>query len=78
MNDNVIDITAHLPEVNAELVESLRVMLSEAQAGRLTGIAAVYLTDEGEVANVYHVSNVLDLVGMTALLQKDALDLLSE
>lgn len=75
---DIIPIADHLPEVNAELVESLRIMLSEAQAGRLTGIAAVYTTDEGDVANVYHVENVLDLVGMTALLHKDALDLLTE
>jgi hypothetical protein len=38
---DIIPIADHLPEVNAELVESLRVMLAEAQAGRLTGLAAV-------------------------------------
>jgi len=75
---DIIPIADHLPEVNAELVESLRVMLSEAQAGRLTGLAAVYVTDEGDVQNVYHIDNVLNLVAITALLHKDALDLLSE
>ena len=75
---DVVNLDEHRPEVNADLIESLRTMLSEAQAGRLTGIAAVYITDDGDVANVYHVENVLDLVGMTALLHKDALDLLSE
>lgn len=75
---DIIPIADHLPEVNAELVESLRVMLSEAQAGRLTGLAAVYITDEGDVQNVYHIDNVLNLVAITALLHKDALDLLSE
>lgn len=74
----IIPIEPHLPNADPEIVESLRIMLAEAQAGRLLGIAAVYVTDEGDVANVYHVENVLDLVGMTALLHKDALDLLTE
>lgn len=50
---DIIPIADHLPEVNAELVESLRVMLSEAQAGRLTGLAAVYITDEGDARTTF-------------------------
>lgn len=78
MTDNVIHLTEHLPEVDAELVESLRTMLSEAQAGRLVGLAAVYVTDDGDAQTVYHMENPLVLAGTTALLHKDALDLLSE
>lgn len=78
MSDNVIDFSERLPKPDAEMVETLRTILSEAQAGRITGIAAVYVTAEGDVQNVYHINSVLDLVGITALLHKDALDLLSE
>jgi hypothetical protein len=78
MTDNVIALAEHLPEVDADLIESLRTMLSEAQAGRLVAMAAVYITDEGDVQNVYHIDNVLNLVAITALLHKDAIDLLSE
>ena len=78
MADNVVSLADHMPDVDADLVESLRVMLAEAQAGRLVSMAAVYITDEGDVQNVYHIENVLNLVAITALLHKDALDLLSE
>jgi hypothetical protein len=76
MTDNVIPLKP--PTGDPEIVETLRVLLSEAQAGRLTGIAVVYLTDEGDCLTAYHMSEPLHLAGATALLHKDALDLLTE
>ena len=54
MTDNVIDLAAHLPEINAEVVESLRIMLAEALAGRLVAMAAVYISSEGDASTVFH------------------------
>ena len=78
MTDNVIDLAEHLPEINAEVVESLRIMLAEALAGRLVALAAVYISNEGDAQTVFHIESPLILVGATAMLHKDALDLLYE
>ena len=76
MSDNVIPFEA--PNGDPEIVETLRTLLSEAQAGRLTGIAVVYLTEDGDCLTAYHMDEPLRLTGATALLHKDALDLLTE
>lgn len=53
-DDNVIDLADHLPPSNPEIVESLKVLTSEAKNGRVTSIIALWIDDGGEVHAAYH------------------------
>jgi hypothetical protein len=63
----VIDIQNHLPEVDKDLVDTLRTMLSEAQNGRLRSYAAVYVTQDGEIGSSYYYQCTADQIALEAI-----------
>jgi hypothetical protein len=69
----VVNLDEHRPETNPELIESLRNMLSDAQNGRMVSMAAVYIRPGGDLLTVFHSPSVIEVVGATALLHRDAL-----
>lgn len=75
---DVIDIAGKLPKADPELVDALRVLLSEAQNGRLTSIAVVYLTSDEHIATTYHFDSALEALGAVAYLEQDLRELLTD
>lgn len=75
---DVTDIADYLPKPDPAIVESLKIMLAEAQAGRMVGFAAVSLTEEDGIVTVFHFARALDAVGATAHLHRDALECTAE
>lgn len=53
MADNIVDISDHLPAVDAELVDYLKSLVVEARNGRLTGFAMIYIDGEGGMQASY-------------------------
>jgi hypothetical protein len=78
MADNIIDINDRLPNPDPDLVESLRMLLSEAQNGRLLNFAVVYITDDDQIATTYHFDSALEALGAVAYLGRDLQDLLTQ
>lgn len=74
----IIDIAGHLAQPNADIVESLRVLLSEAQNGRLVSLAVVYTTDDEQIATTYHFDSALEALGAVSFLEQDLRDLLTD
>ena len=75
---DIVDLSAHRKAVDPDLVESLRVLLSEAQNGRITGIVAAYYDDEGSLCSMFHMDAVTDAIAATVLLHHEVLAVLTE
>lgn len=75
---DVIDIAGHLPKADPDLIETLRIMLSEAQNGRLVSLAAVYTINDGTIDTVFHFDSALEAVGAIAMLHHEAISFLTE
>lgn len=78
MNDNVVTLDDHRKPTDPEMIESLRVMLSEAQNGRLVGFAASYITHEDTVQTVFHFSRTIDAAGAVMVLHQEVAALFTE
>ena len=69
---DVVDIADHLPKPDPELIESIRILLREAQAGRLTGIGLVYLTHEDEFVPLLHFEQNTDAIAAASVFEDAA------
>lgn len=79
MNDNDSKVVPlRLPQVDPDLIETGRTLLSEIQNGRVVNIAAVYLTSDGEIASIFHFDSALEAVGAVDYLKAEALGFLTE
>jgi hypothetical protein len=74
----VVDLNARRKPVDAELVDKLRILLSEAQNGRMTGIVAGYYDDQGDYSAMFHMEWATDAIAAATMLQSEALKLLEE
>lgn len=73
---DVVDLNERRKPSDPDLVESLRIMLSNAQNGRMMGLVAVCLSDEGELDAVVHGPTPIEAVGIASWLHADMMDLL--
>jgi hypothetical protein len=74
----VVDLNARRKPVEPELVEYLRILLSEAQNGRLTGFAVAYYDDEGLLDTAFHTESIHHSITAASVLHQAALALLEE
>jgi hypothetical protein len=73
---DVVDLNQRRKPSDPELVESCRVMLSEAQNGRMAGLVAVCMNDDGELDVVLHGPNNIEAIGLASWLHAEMLKLL--
>jgi len=73
---DVVDLNQRRKPTEPELIESLRVMLSEAQNGRMICMVAVCMNDDGEIDAVCHGPNNVEAIGLASWLHAEMLKLL--
>ena len=70
---DVVDLSEHRKPSDPELIDSLRVLLSHAQNGRMVALVAYWVADDNSAEAVYHGSSNFEAIGMASALQADLL-----
>jgi hypothetical protein len=71
---DIIDISDHLPPSNPEIVESLKVLTSEAQNGRVSSIIALWVDNQGDVHAAYHIETPVASLALGVLVDLEQID----
>lgn len=78
MTDNIIPIAGHLPKPNAELVDFMKTLLSEAMNGRLVSFATVYVSNEGTVGSSHFFATSVDEIAIGTAVNSERVEAITK